>query len=144
MDVQSQLIQSVSRAQAEAIVEAAIVRADEVGAKMNIAILDAGANLKAFVRMDGALLGSIDVAMKKARTAILFQMQSADLGQDTQPGGTLYSAQLSNGGLITFPGGVPLRAADGSIIGSIGVSGSTVENDLAVAEAGASVLQQFA
>jgi uncharacterized protein GlcG (DUF336 family) len=108
--------------------------------KMDIAIVDAGTNLKAFARMDGAWLGSIDIAIKKAKTARFFDMPTHAIGELSQPGGALYNIEHSNGGLITFPGGVPLTNEDGVIVGAIGVSGSTVEDDLAVAEAGAAAL----
>ena len=107
---------------------------------MNIAVVDAGGNLKAFQRMDGAWLGSIDISIRKARTARLFDMNTGDIGALSQPGGPLYSIEVSNGGLISFPGGVPLRVGSGEVIGGVGVSGSSVENDHAVAEAGAKVL----
>ena len=107
---------------------------------MDIAVVDAGANLNAFARMDGAWLGSIDIAIKKARTARLFNVPTGALGELSQPGGPLYQIEVSNGGLITFPGGVPLMSDDGSVIGAIGVSGSTVEDDHAVATAGAAAL----
>ncbi len=104
---------------------------------MDIAVVDAGANLKAFLRMDEAWIGSIDISIKKARTARFFDMNTGDIGKLSQPGGSLYGIEHSNGGLISFPGGVPLKNAKGEIIGAIGVSGSTVELDHAVAEAGA-------
>ena len=122
--------------QAQAAVAAAISKSDELGTKMDIAVVDAGANLKAFARQDGAWLGSIDIAIKKARTARFFDMNTGEIGKLSQPGGALYNIEHSNGGLITFPGGVPIVSSDGDVIGAIGVSGSTVENDHAVAEAG--------
>ena len=105
--------------------------------KMDIAVVDAGGNLKAFVRMDGAWLGSIDISMRKARTARWFDMNTGEIGKLSQPGGPLFGIEHSNGGLISFPGGVPLRDSRGEVIGAIGVSGSAVENDHAVAVAGA-------
>merc|ERR1712080_781493 len=87
---------------------------------------DNGANLVGFLRMDGAWLGSVDIAMKKAKTAVFFQMDTDVIGSLSQPGGSLYGIEHSNGGLITFPGGVPLAKA-GKQAGGIGVSGSTVE-----------------
>ncbi len=122
--------------QAQAAVQAAQQKAQAVGVKMNIAIVDAGANLTAFARMDDAWLGSIDIAIKKAKTARYFDMPTGDLGQASQPGGPLFNIEVSNGGLITFPGGLPIRDGSGKVIGAIGVSGSTVEDDHAVAEAG--------
>lgn len=127
-------------ASAQRVLDAALAEAREQGTKMNVTILDAGGHLKAFARMDGAYLGSIDVSMKKAKTSILFQMPSGTLGGLSQPGGDLFSIEQSNDGLITFAGGVPLMNKDGVTIGAIGVSGSSVANDLAVAEAGAGAL----
>lgn len=130
----------LSLQQAEAAVAAALAKSKELGALMNIAVVDSGANLKAFARMDGAWLGSIDVSIRKARTARFFDMPTGAIGSLSQPGGSLYGIEHSNGGLITFPGGVPIKDAQGSVIGAIGVSGSTVENDHAVASAGAAAL----
>ena len=130
----------ITLSQAERIVAEAVRKAGEIGTLMNIAVVDAGGNLKAFGRMDGAWLGSIDIAIKKARTARFFDMNSGDIGALSQPGGPLYNIEVSNGGLISFPGGIPLRAAGGEVVGAIGVSGSSVENDHTVAEAGASAL----
>ncbi|WP_111710099.1 GlcG/HbpS family heme-binding protein [Lutibacter citreus] len=104
---------------------------------VNIAVVDAGANLKAFIRMDESFLGSIDVAIKKAKTARYFNMDTGKLGELTQPGGIIYNIEHSNGGLISFPGGVPIRNKDGKIIGAIGVSGGTIEQDRTIAIAGA-------
>ena len=127
----------ISADQAQAVVEAAKAKAEEIGTKMDIAVVDAGANLKAFLRMDGAWLGSIDIAIKKARTARFFDMPSGEIGKLSQPGGPLFNIEHSNRGLISFPGGLPITGADGAVIGAIGVSGSTVEDDHAVADAGA-------
>ena len=126
--------------QAHHAVDAALTKANEMGVKMDIAVVDAGANLKAFVRMDGAWLGSIDIAQKKARTARWFDMPTGNIGGLSQPGGPLYNIEHSNNGLITFPGGLPLTNSGGEIIGAIGVSGSSVEDDHAVATAGAAVV----
>jgi uncharacterized protein GlcG (DUF336 family) len=127
----------ISTEQALAVVKAAMAKAKEINTKMDIAVVDAGSNLKAFVRMDSAWQGSIDIAIKKARTARFFDMPTGEIGKLSQPGGPLFGIEHSNGGLITFPGGVPILAGDGTLIGAVGVSGSTVENDHAVAEAGA-------
>ncbi len=107
---------------------------------MCIAVVDSGANLRAFVRMDDAWVGSIDIAIKKAKTACFFTMGSGELGKLSQPGKPLYGIEHSNDGLITFPGGLPIVDEDGVLVGAIGASGSTVENDQAVAEAGVKVL----
>jgi uncharacterized protein GlcG (DUF336 family) len=126
----------ITLAQAHEILQEAVVKAEEIGTVMDIAIVDSGANLKAFCRMDNAWLGSIDIAIKKAKTARFFDMPTGEIGKLSQPGGSLFNIEHSNGGLITFPGGLPL-VVDGKVIGAIGVSGSSVENDHAVAEAGA-------
>jgi uncharacterized protein GlcG (DUF336 family) len=131
----------ISLQQAHAVVLAAVQKAEQTKTKMDIAVVDAGGNLKAFARMDGAWLGSIDIAQKKARTARYFDMNTGEIGKLSQPGGPLYQIEVSNGGLITFPGGVPIKLSDGTVIGAIGVSGSTVENDHTVAEAGAAVIK---
>ncbi len=123
----------ISLEQAKAVVSAAIEKSQSINVKMDIAVVDAGANLKAFARMDDAWLGSIDIAIKKARTARFFNMNTGDIGGLSQPGGALYNIEHSNNGLITFPGGVPLKNANGDIIGAVGVSGSTVEDDHTVA-----------
>ena len=125
---------------AERILAAATKKAVELGTRMDIAVVDAGGNLKAFVRMDGAWLGSIDISIRKARTARWFDMNTGEIGKLSQPGGPLYGIEHSNGGLITFPGGVLLKNGKGNVVGSVGVSGSTVENDHAVAAAGAEAL----
>ena len=130
----------ITALQARAAVDGAIIKATELQAKMNIAVVDAGGNLKAFLRMDSAWLGSIDIAVKKARTARLFDMPTGDIGGLSQPGGPLWGIERSNDGLISFPGGVPLKTADGTVFGAIGVSGSTVEDDHAVAQAGAEAI----
>ena len=122
--------------QAKNAIKASLAKAGELGVKMNIAVVDAGANLTAFARMDGAWLGSVDIAIKKARTARFFDMNTGEIGNLSQPGGSLYNIEHSNNGLITFPGGIPIRDSSGQIIGAIGVSGDTVENDHTVAEAG--------
>jgi uncharacterized protein GlcG (DUF336 family) len=133
-------VKDISLEQAHVVVAAAAKKSDEIKTKMDIAVVDAGGNLKAFVRQDGAWLGSIDISIKKAKTARFFDMPTGEIGKLSQPGGPLYQIEVSNGGLITFPGGVPLKDADGTIIGAVGVSGSTVENDHTVAAAGAAAI----
>ena len=128
---------SITLKQAEEMISVAKNKSVELDTKMNIAIVDAGANLVAFARMDGAWLGSLDISIKKAKTARFFDMNTGVIGELSQPGGSLYNIEHSNNGLITFPGGVPVKDANGNVIGAIGVSGSKVENDHAVAEAGA-------
>lgn len=125
---------------ARCVVKAAMDKALEIGCKMNIAVVDSGANLKAFFRMEGAWLGSIDIAIKKAKTARYFDMPTGEIGKLSQPGGPLYNIEHSNGGLISFPGGVPLKDQEGAVVGAIGVSGSIVEDDHMVAMAGLQAL----
>ena len=127
----------ITTEQAQSAVDAAEQKSRKLGVRMNIAVVDAGANLKAFLRMDGAWLGSIDIAIKKAKTARFFNMNTGEIGKLSQPGGDLYNIEHSNGGLITFPGGVPIKNASAEVIGAIGVSGSSVEDDHIVATAGA-------
>lgn len=127
---------NITLADAEKIILAAKEKSLEINTKMNIAIVDSGANLVAFSRMDGAWLGSLDISIKKAKTARFFDMSTGTIGELSQPGRPLFNIEHSNNGLITFPGGVPIKNASGEVIGAIGVSGSTVENDHIVAEAG--------
>jgi uncharacterized protein GlcG (DUF336 family) len=131
---------NITLAQAENAITAAKAKAVELGTKMNISVVDAGANILAFARMDGAWLGSADISLKKAKTARFFDMNTGVIGSLSQPGGSLFGIEHSNGGLISFPGGVPITNATGEVIGAIGVSGSSVENDHAVAEAGAKAI----
>lgn len=131
---------NINLEQAEKIVAAAKKKAKAMDLKMNICVVDAGSNPVAFVRMDGAWLGSADISLKKAKTARFFDMPTGELGKLTQPGESLYNIEHSNGGLITFPGGIPLKNKNGDVIGAIGVSGSAVENDHAVATAGMEAL----
>ena len=121
---------------ARAGIEAARNKAVELKTQMCIAVFDSYANLKAFERMDDAWIGSIDIAIKKAKTALYFGFPTGEIGKLSQPGNSLYGIEHSNEGLITFPGGLPIVDEDGVLAGAIGVSGSTVENDHAVAEAG--------
>jgi len=127
---------NITLKQAEAVIEKAKAKSKEIDTKMNICVVDSGANQVAFARMDGAWLGSADIALKKAKTARFFDMPSGEIGKLSQPGESLFNIENSNGGLISFPGGLPIKNKDGEIIGAIGVSGSSVENDHIVAEAG--------
>lgn len=122
--------------QAETVSTAAKQKAKEIGVPMNIAVVDGGANLKSFHRMDNAWLGSVDISIKKAKTARFFDMESGAIGQLSQPGGSLYQIEVSNGGLVSFPGGIPIKNSSGEIVGAIGVSGGSVEQDREVAQAG--------
>ncbi len=126
--------------QAEKAITAAIKEATNINTQMCIAVVDSGADLKAFYRMNGAWVGSIDIAIKKAKTACFFGMETGQIGQLSQPGGSLFGIEHSNNGLITFPGGIPIVDEEGILIGAIGVSGSSVENDHRVAKAGVDVI----
>ena len=129
--------------QAQAAIQAAHTKSLDLGVKMNIAVVDAGANLTAFIRMDDAWLGSLDISIRKAKTARYFDMPTGAIGGLSQPGGPLFGIEHSNGGLISFPGGIPIKDADGHVIGAIGVSGSTVEDDHAVADAGVKAIENL-
>jgi uncharacterized protein GlcG (DUF336 family) len=129
---------------AETVIAAARRHAQQIGVPMNIAVVDGGNNLVAFARMDGAWLGSIDIAQGKAYTARAFDMGTDALAPLAQPGQSLFGIQASNQGrIIVFPGGVPITA-DGTVVGAIGVSGGTVDQDQQVAEAGAAAFPEKA
>jgi uncharacterized protein GlcG (DUF336 family) len=120
----------------QVVLEAARAKATQIGVPMNIAVVDEGNNLVAFARMDDAWLGSIDIAQGKAYTARAFDMPTKDLAPLAQPGASLYGIEASNDGrVIVFAGGIPLVSGD-RVVGAIGVSGGTVEQDQEVAEAG--------
>ncbi|WP_231733391.1 MULTISPECIES: heme-binding protein [unclassified Phenylobacterium] len=127
----------ITTQQAQAVIAAAAARAAELGVPVNVAILDAGAHLKAFDRMDGAVLGSIDVSIGKARTAILFDARSEIVWDYCKPGAQAPGLENTNGGLVPFGGGIPLRSRDGQTLGAVGVSGGAVAQDVAIAEAAA-------
>jgi uncharacterized protein GlcG (DUF336 family) len=122
---------------ARAIIAAAEKKAVEIGQPMNIAIADSGGNLVAHVRMDNAWRGSIDISIKKAWTARAFDITTKDLSQHSQSGNQFFGIHASNDGkVMIFAGGIPLKRG-GKVIGAIGVSGGSGDQDHAVAEAGA-------
>jgi uncharacterized protein GlcG (DUF336 family) len=128
---------SVTLSAAQAVIEAGRKHAGKISVPMNIAVVDAGANLVAFIRMDGGWLGSIDIAQDKAFTARAFDMTTKELAKMSQPGEPLFGINASNDGrVVIFAGGVPLKA-DGKVIGAVGVSGGRPDQDHEVAEAGA-------
>jgi uncharacterized protein GlcG (DUF336 family) len=127
----------ITAEQAGRVMKASILKAGELGISVCIAILDSGGHLKAFHRMDGAWLGVIDVAIKKAKTAVLFEMETQVLDNYSKAGADAHGIEFTNDQLVTFAGGIPLRD-DGQIIGSIGVSGGQVTQDYAVAQSGES------
>ena len=128
----------ISLKEAQAFVELARTHAEKIGVPMNIAVVDAGGHLLAFARMDEAILGSIDIALKKAKTSVLFNSPSEGLWEYCKPGGPAPTTESTNGGLIPYAGGVPIRDADGSLAGAIGVSGGMPAQDGEVARAGLS------
>lgn len=134
---QLQLPGDLTAGQANKIIEVARKKAKAEGILVNIALVDAGANLKAFLRMDGSYLGSIDVAIKKAKTARYFNAPTGEIGKITQPGEAIYNIEHSNDGLITFPGGLPIKDKEGTIIGAVGISGGSIEQDHDIAAAAA-------
>lgn len=132
--------ETITLEDAKRVIEAAERKAEEIGCPMDIAVVDAGGNLKAHVRMDGAFVGSITIAINKAYTAIAFQGQTGDLQEMTRPDGPIFGLSDAHGGrLVVFPGGIPL-VRDDVIVGAIGVSTGTIEQDQEVAEAGAAAL----
>jgi uncharacterized protein GlcG (DUF336 family) len=127
-------------ADARRIIAAAERKAQEIGQPMNVAVVDAGGNLLAFERMEGAWLGSIDISMKKAWTSRAFDIATKDLATLSQSGDEFFGIHASNGGkVMIFAGGVPLKQG-GQVVGGIGVSGGMGKQDQAVAEAGAAAL----
>ena len=132
---------SITQTQADTAIAAARKAADAIGVPMNIAVYDDGAHIKAFVRMDGAFLGSADIAMNKARTAALFGFNTEALYDFVKPGGTSPGFDRTNGGLIVFAGGIPVRDGDGRLIGAVGVSGGAVAQDFEVAKAAAAAAE---
>ncbi|MDI1321227.1 MAG: heme-binding protein [Algoriphagus sp.] len=124
--------------QSELAIELAKAKADELKTPVNIVVLDTGGYLKSFTRMDNAFLGSIDIAMQKAKTAMLFRTNSEVVGEFLKPEAAAYGLENTNGGLVAFPGGRPIFQSE-KIIGYIGVSGGAVPQDLSIAIAGSSL-----
>lgn len=134
-------LESVTLAEAQDIVAAAKEKAREIGQPMNIAVAEIGGNLKAFARMEQAWLASIDIAIDKAFTAASLGMSTQELADMAQPGQPLFGIHTTNGGrMVIFAGGIPLLR-DGDVVGSVGVSGGTVDQDQEVAEAGVAAFQ---
>jgi uncharacterized protein GlcG (DUF336 family) len=125
---------------ARRIIAAAQKKAKDIGQPMNVAVCDAGGNQLAFERMEGAWLGSIDISINKAWTSRAFDIATGDLAKHSQSGGQFFGIHVSNGGrVMIFAGGVPLKKG-GKVIGAIGVSGGSGEQDQAVADAGAAAV----
>lgn len=129
-------------ADARTIIVAAETKAADIGQPMNVAVADAGGNLIAHARMDGAWLGSVDISIKKAWTSRAFDISTKDLAENSQPNQQFYGINASNDGkVMIFAGGIPL-ISNGQVVGGIGVSGGTGEQDQSVAEAGAAALSR--
>jgi len=133
-------IKTIQLTDARRIIAVASKKAEEIGQPMNIAVVDAGGNLLAFERMENAWIGSIDIAQKKAYTSRAFDITTKDLAMHSQSGDQFFGIHASNGGkIMIFAGGIPLKQ-DGVVVGAIGVSGGSGDQDHAVAEAGATAL----
>jgi uncharacterized protein GlcG (DUF336 family) len=133
-------VTAITLAKAELLIDAAKSKAVELGVAASIVVLDSGGHLKAFSRMDGSWLGSIDVAMRKAKTSVLFEMETQIVWEIGNPQAQAHGIELTNEGLVTFAGGIPLKDA-GRLLGAIGVSGGLVAQDYEVARAGAAALE---
>lgn len=123
-------------------IEAGMEQSRLLGVRANIAVVDSGGHLVSFARMDEAWLGSIDLACKKARTAALFRAPTEVIGEMSQPGGPAWGVEHSNGGLVTFAGGLPVAVGADRVVGAVGVSGGSVEQDRAIAQAVVVVLEK--
>ena len=132
--------ETITLQDAKRMLAAAETRAQSIGIAYNIAVVDAGGHLLAFIRQDGALIGSIDLAIDKAVTARIFDVATSELATLAQSGKPLFGIQESNAGkVVIFAGGVPVRV-NGNIVGAVGASAGTVEQDTAVAQAAAAAL----
>lgn len=130
----------MTMAQAHKAIDAAVKQANAQDTLMNVAVVDAGGNLKAFARMDGAFLASIDISIRKARTARSLNMSTLQLAELAKPGGELYGIEVVDGGTMIFGGGELIVNRSGQVIGAIGVSGGSVAQDVAAAKAGVAAL----
>ncbi|EJG03171.1 GlcG/HbpS family heme-binding protein [Flavobacterium sp. F52] len=128
----------ISTSQAFDALRKAIAKAEEIKVSANIFILDTAGHQKAFIRMDDAYLGSIDIAHGKAKTAMLFRMPSHEVGEFLKPEAGTYGIVQTSGGLVGFKGGVPVKSGD-SIVAYIGVSGGSPDQDFEIATAGSKV-----
>ncbi|MVU78621.1 heme-binding protein [Nocardia sp. ET3-3] len=126
---------TLSREIAARLADAGHRVAEDIEVAMNIAIVDAAGHLLHFSRAHDALLGCIDLAQRKAKTSLLFHLPTATLGRISRPDGPIYGIEWSNGGLVSFGGGLPITDSDGRVIGAVGVSGGTADQDVLVADA---------
>ena len=133
---------SLTLSEAKQMLMAGEAKAVSLGIAYNIAVVDAGGALVAFTRQDGALIGSIDLAIGKAVTARIFDKRTSDLAKMAQPGAPLFGIEQSNKGrVVIFGGGLPVRIGD-TIVGAVGTSAGTVEQDIAVAEAAVAAINE--
>ena len=133
-------IDSLTLEEAKRMLSAAEAKAETLGIAYDLAVVDAGGHLLAFLRQDGALIGSINLAIDKAKTARMFDKATSELAELAQSGGPLFGIQESNAGeVVIFGGGIPVILG-GSVVGAIGTSAGTVEQDIAVAEAAIAAL----
>jgi len=121
-------------ADARAALDAGLAEADAIGQPMNVAVVDDGGHLIAFARQEGAIRASIDIAQRKARTSVLMEAPTAALMPLVQPGAELYGLEQTAGGLVVFGGGIPVYR-DGVLVGAVGVSAGSAEQDVQVATA---------
>jgi uncharacterized protein GlcG (DUF336 family) len=128
--------ESLSFAQGQEVLAAGLAKAEEIGQPMNIAVVDAGGHLVAFGRQDGAIKASIDISQRKARTSIMMNLPTSALMELVQPGAELYGLEQTSGGLVAFGGGIPLYRDD-ELVGAVGVSAGSVDEDVTVATAAA-------
>lgn len=127
----------INASTARDLVTAAEQKANEIGVPMCIAVMDDGANLVSFQRMDEALIASIDISQNKAYSAVSLKMDTHTIHEISQPGESLYGLGTTNGGrIVTFGGGYQLEDEDGTVVGAIGVSGGDVSEDMEVSQAG--------
>lgn len=132
--------QTISLEDARRMIVAGAQKAEDISQPMNIAVVDNGGNLVAFVHMDGAWKGSVDIAINKAFTSAMFELPTKGLAEKAQPGKPFYGIQVSNHGrVMIFAGGIPLKAG-GQLVGAVGVSGGDNQQDQSVAEAAAGAL----
>jgi uncharacterized protein GlcG (DUF336 family) len=133
------MMSGLTYAEAQKAIEAGLAKADEIGQPMNIAVVDSGGHLLAFARQDGAIRASIDISQRKARTSILMNLPTGDLAALVQPGQELYGLEQLAGGMVAFGGGLPVHR-DGDLVGAVGVSAGSVEQDTQVAQAAVDAL----
>ncbi len=126
---------SITANQAGRMIDAAAAKAQQAGVRASIAVLDSGGHIKAFLRMDGAWLGSIDVAIRKAKTSVLFEAETQQIWEVSKPDAQAHGLELTNGHLVTFAGGMALRSAQGELVGAVGVSGGQVAQDYEIVSA---------